>query len=62
MNEILEYEGDGQLIVVEFPVTQVLSDTVQHTISYRDQHGFREIVFGSASELIRFSNWLSNPC
>ena len=58
MGHSLEYDRDGQLFFVAFPVSNIRSESDSNRVTYTDQNGLRERGFSNHSELIKFVNWL----
>ena len=58
MSHSLEYDRDGHLFMVTFPVSEIKSDSESHKVTYTEENGTRERRFSKYSEFIKFVNWL----
>jgi len=54
----LNYDRDGYLFSVAFPVSDVKLNSDENRVTYVDQNGTHERVFGKDSAFTRFSNWI----
>jgi len=55
---VLEYEADGHLFLVSFPLKSEQGDPESRKVEFTDQYGKKSKGFSSWSETIRFINWL----
>jgi len=57
-SDSLEYDRDGHLFLVSFPLIDIKADSETKRVIYTDQDGTCERGFSKYSEFIKFVNWI----